>query len=75
MTVERMCQLGGISRSGFYRMGSRSEGVDRDVELRDAIQRIALEFPSYGRPRITAGAEAAGLARESEAGVSDSARG
>ena len=54
MTVERMCQLGGISRSGFYRMGSRSEGVDRDVELRDAIQRIALEFPSYGRPRITA---------------------
>jgi transposase InsO family protein len=54
MTVERMCQLGGISRSGFYRMGSRSEGVDRDVELRDAIQRIAVEFPSYGRPRITA---------------------
>jgi len=53
MTVERMCQLGGISRSGFYRIESRSEGVDRDVELRDAIQRIALEFPSYGRPRIT----------------------
>ena len=48
-----MCQLGGISRSGFYRMGSRSEGVDRDVDLRDAIQRIALEFPSYGRPRLT----------------------
>ncbi|HEY0724435.1 MAG TPA: IS3 family transposase [Pyrinomonadaceae bacterium] len=53
MTVERMCQLGGISRSGFYRMGSQSEGVDRDVDLRDAIQRIAVEFPSYGRPRIT----------------------
>jgi transposase InsO family protein len=53
MTVERMCQLGGIIRSGFYRMGFQSEGGDRDVELRDAIQRIALEFPSYGRPRIT----------------------
>ena len=24
------------------------------IDLRDAIQRIALEFPSYGRPRITA---------------------
>ena len=23
------------------------------MELRDAIQRIALEWPSYGRPRIT----------------------
>jgi len=53
MTVGRMCQLGGISRSGFYRMESRPAAVDRDVELRDAIQRIAVEFPSYGRPRIT----------------------
>ena len=25
-----------------------------DVDLRDAIQRIALQFPAYGRPRITA---------------------
>jgi len=35
-------------------MESRSEGGDRELELRDAIQRIAVEFPSYGRPRITA---------------------
>jgi transposase InsO family protein len=27
---------------------------DKDIDLRDAIQRIALEFPYYGRPRITA---------------------
>src|SRR5207244_13113784 len=27
---------------------------DRDMNLRDAIQRVALEWPSYGRPRITA---------------------
>ena len=53
MTVERMCQVGGISRSGFYRMKPKSSRADQDVELRDAIQRIALEFPSYGRPRIT----------------------
>lgn len=25
-----------------------------DMDLRDAIQRVALEWPSYGRPRITA---------------------
>jgi putative transposase len=48
-----MCQLGGISRSGLYRMRPKSAKVDRDVELRDAIQRIAVAFPSYGRPRIT----------------------
>jgi hypothetical protein len=27
--------------------------TDRDMELRDAIQRIALEWPCYRRPRIT----------------------
>ena len=53
MTVGRMCRLGGVSRPSFYRFDPQQERVDRDVELRDAIQRIALEFPSYGRPRIT----------------------
>jgi putative transposase len=27
---------------------------NRDMDLRDAIQRVALEWPSYGRPCITA---------------------
>ena len=53
MTVARMCQWGGVSRAGFYRFDPEQGPVDRDVELRDAIQRVALEFPSYGRPRIT----------------------
>jgi hypothetical protein len=30
---------------------------DRDKDLRDAIQRIAVEWPSYGRPGITRTAE------------------
>jgi transposase InsO family protein len=29
------------------------EVVDRDMDLGDAIQRIALKWPCYGRPRIT----------------------
>ena len=52
MTVERMCELGQVSRTGFYRFDPDREPEDRDIELRDAIQRIALEFPYYGRPRI-----------------------
>ncbi len=54
MTVERMTELAGVSRSSFYRFDPARPSVDDDMELRDAIQRIALEFPSYGRPRITA---------------------
>jgi len=48
-----MVELGRISRSGFYRFDEGAK-PDRDMDLRDAIQRIALEWPSYGRPRITA---------------------
>jgi transposase InsO family protein len=50
-----MVELGRVSRSGFYRFQEdRQAGADPDMNLRDAIQRIALEWPSYGRPRITA---------------------
>jgi len=54
MTVARMCKLGGLSRAGFYRLDPEREALDPDLDLRDEIQRIALEFPSYGRPRIAA---------------------
>jgi putative transposase len=50
-----MLELGRVSRSSFYRFDPEGQpDTDRDMELRDAIQRIALEMPSYGRPRITA---------------------
>jgi putative transposase len=47
-----MCRRAGVSRAGFYRrgVGSRSAAV----ELRDHVQRIALEWPAYGSRRITA---------------------
>ena len=55
MTAQRMCELGQVSRAGFYRFDAEREHRDQDLNLRDEIQRIALEFPSYGRPRITPG--------------------
>jgi len=48
-----MCALAGVSRAGFYRLPPGPPGPDPDMELRDALQRIALEFPSYGWPRMT----------------------
>lgn len=55
LTLERMLELGRVSRSSFYRFDAEgAPGPDTDMELRDAIQRIALEMPSYGRRRITA---------------------
>jgi transposase InsO family protein len=54
LAIERMCVLAGVSRRGFYRFDPDAKPAKRDMDLRDAIQRIALEMPSYGRPRITA---------------------
>jgi putative transposase len=53
LTIERMVELGRVSRSGLYRFQDAEPGPDRDLELRDAIQKIAVEWPCYGRPRIT----------------------
>jgi putative transposase len=55
LTIERMVELGRVSRSGFYRFEDNGQPrrADRDMDLRDAIQQIALEWPCYGRPRIT----------------------
>jgi putative transposase len=55
LTIDRMVKLGRVSRSGFYRFDENVEpGPDPHMDLRDDIQRIALAWPSYGRPRITA---------------------
>ena len=54
LTIRRMVELGRVSRSSFYRFDpERKTDTDRDMELRDAIQRNALEWPCYGRPRVT----------------------
>jgi putative transposase len=48
-----MCQLGQVSRAGWYRQEPDPQPADRDLILRDEIQKIALEWPAYGSRRIT----------------------
>jgi transposase InsO family protein len=52
--LERLCELTKTSRAGFYRWRNAPPAVDTDMAVRDEIQRIALEFPSYGRRRVKA---------------------
>jgi putative transposase len=51
--LQRLCDLGQASRSGFYRWRHAPPTVDADLDLRDEIQRIALQWPCYGWRRIT----------------------
>ena len=52
--LRRLCELAQVSRAGFYRWRRAVTPVADDMELRDDIQRIALEFPYYGWRRVTA---------------------
>jgi putative transposase len=51
--VNSLCQMTGISRAGYYRWRVPPPSFPVEMELRDAMQQIALQFPAYGYRRIT----------------------
>jgi putative transposase len=52
--VSALCAMTGLNRAGFYRSRLPRQGIPVQMELRDEMQKIALESPSYGYRRITA---------------------
>jgi putative transposase len=55
LSIERMCQLAGVSRAGFYRSLQERAPVEEEMEVRSTIQAIAVEHRRrYGYRRITA---------------------
>ncbi len=55
LSIERMCHLAQVSRAGFYRSLQEQMPVEEEMEVRSAIQEIALEHRRrYGYRRITA---------------------
>ena len=55
LSIERMCQIGQVSRAGFYRSLKQTMPMEEDMEVRSAIQKIVLEHRRrYGYRRVTA---------------------
>ena len=55
LSIERMCYLAQVSRAGFYRSLAEQMPVEEEMEVRSAIQHIALNHRRrYGYRRITA---------------------
>jgi putative transposase len=54
LSIERLCQMAAVSRRGFYRSLQEQRPVEEEMEVRCAIQQIALEHRRrYGYRRIT----------------------
>jgi transposase InsO family protein len=55
LSRERMCQLAEVSRAGLYRSLQEQEPGEEEMEVRSAMQQIALEHRRrYGYRRVTA---------------------
>lgn len=52
--MNRLCQISGVSRAGYYRFRRRHESKPADMTLRNQIQHIALRWPAYGYRRVHA---------------------
>lgn len=53
ISERELCRVFGVSRSWYYERPSPQEKAAQDAELRDAMERIVLEFPGYGYRRVT----------------------
>jgi putative transposase len=60
--VNALCQMTGLSRAGFYRSRLPRRATPVEMEIRDEMQKVAVESPAYGYRRITAELERRGFA-------------
>ena len=60
--MNALCQMTGVSRAGFYRSRLPRQATPVEMEIRDEMQKIAVESPAYGYRRITAELQQRGFA-------------
>jgi putative transposase len=60
--VNALCQMTGLNRAGFYRWREPRRATPVEMEIRDQMQKVALDSPAYGYRRITAELQQSGFA-------------
>ena len=54
MSIVQMCEAAGFSRAGYYRFLHPEAPAPADMDLRDEMHKVALQWPAYGSRRIVA---------------------
>ena len=60
LSVRRLCALLGAGRTWYYTHPTSEAVAARDTALRDAIERVVLDFPGYGYRRVAKALQRAG---------------
>ena len=60
--MNALCEMTGLNRAGFYRWRVPRQATPVEMELRDQMQKVALESPAYGYRRITSELQQRGFA-------------
>ena len=59
--MNALCQMTGLNRAGFYRWRRPRAAIPVEMEIRDEMQKVALQWPAYGYRRITVELQRRGL--------------
>ena len=59
-SINQLCKTLQVSRSWYYERQSRPEADEAEIDLRDVIEGIILDFPGYGYRRVTHALKRAG---------------
>jgi len=61
-SIERMCELGKVSRAGFYRDWQERQPQEAEMAIREAVQNEALRRRVFGYRRVTRELQKKGIA-------------
>ena len=75
MSIRQLSRTLQVNRRWYYARLAQGEPVDPDVELRDAIEQLSLEFPGYGYRRVTHALAREGMAVNHKRVLRQTARG
>ena len=64
--MNALCQMTGLSRAGFYRSRMPRQATPVEMEIRNEMQKIAVDWPAYGYRRITVELQHRGFAIQSK---------
>jgi len=60
LSIVELCEVLDVNRSWYYTRPTEPRVQEADLDVRDAVERLLVDFPGYGYRRVTAALRRAG---------------